>query len=205
MRTRNASGLIAASLALLAACSSETRADVTSPDANVLDVSALDVSDSARAEVATTADAAQSDVSNTDGGTSPLRMVTVPAGVFEMGDHSGLGGEDPRHPSDADGANPLGLYDLSGNAWEWVNDWYGREYYLHSPEANPPGSTRAEASPMPDGLPYRVMRGGSWFNGEPDGHSRVSNRDPSYFRGPGDPAGPWFHVGIRVVLARPQS
>jgi formylglycine-generating enzyme required for sulfatase activity len=33
------------------------------------------------------------------------------------------------------------------------------------------------------------------------GHSRVSNRDPPYFRGPGDPNGPWFHVGFRVVLA----
>ena len=49
------------------------------------------------------------------------------------------------------------------------------------------------------------MRGGSWFNGE-FGHSRVSNRDPSYFRGPDpitrltDPDGPWFHVGFRVIL-----
>ena len=63
--------------------------------------------------------------------------------------------------------------------------------------------TKAEASPMPDGKPYRGMRGGSWFNGAPDGHSRISNRDPSYFRGPGDPNGPWHIVGFRVVLARP--
>lgn len=52
---------------------------------------------------------------------------------------------------------------------------------------------------MPDGKPYRVMRGGNWFNGE-YGHSRVSNRDPSYFRGPQDPDHPFYHVGFRVVL-----
>ena len=58
---------------------------------------------------------------------------------------------------------------------------------------------------MPDGKPYRCMRGGSWSNGE-WGHSRVSNRDPSYFRGPdpithrNDPDGPYFHLGFRLVL-----
>lgn len=102
-----------------------------------------------------------------------------------------------------DGANPWGLVDLSGNAWEWVNDWYRNDYYQVSPASNPTGPTRAEASLMPDGKPYRGLRGGSWFNGEPDGHSRVSNRDPSYYRGPGDPNGPWNHVGFRVVLSHP--
>ena len=53
---------------------------------------------------------------------------------------------------------------------------------------------------MPDGKPYRGLRGGNWFNGQDQyGHGRVSNRDPSYYRGPGDPSGPWFHVGFRVV------
>jgi hypothetical protein len=45
------------------------------------------------------------------------------------------------------------------------------------------------------------MRGGSWFNGATMyGHGRISNRNPSYFRGPGDPNGPWFHIGFRVVM-----
>jgi hypothetical protein len=48
------------------------------------------------------------------------------------------------------------------------------------------------------------MRGGNWYNGYPtagvnDGHSRVSNRNPSYYRGPQDPNHPWYHVGFRVV------
>ena len=103
----------------------------------------------------------------------------------------------------SDGANGYGLYDMSGNAWQFINDWYGRDYYAYSPTDNPPGP--AQGSSMPDGKAYRGMRGGSWYNGE-NGHGRVSNRDPSYFRGPdplthrSDPDGPYFHIGFRVLL-----
>ena len=60
------------------------------------------------------------------------------------------------------------------------------------------------ASVMPDGKRYKGMRGGNWYNGDMigtvnDGHSRVSNRNPSYFRGPLDPNNPWYHIGFRVV------
>ena len=108
-----------------------------------------------------------------------------------------------------DGTNGFGLVDMAGNAWEWTGDWYRNDYYAVSPAADPSGPTQAEASAMPDGNRYRVMRGGNWYNGTTpdrlDGHSRVSNRDPAYFRGPGDPNGPWFHVGFRVVLAHPKG
>ena len=50
-----------------------------------------------------------------------------------------------------------------------------------------------------DGKPYRGMRGVNWYNGE-NGHSRVSNRNPSYFRGPQDPDHAYYHIGFRVVL-----
>jgi len=96
-----------------------------------------------------------------------------------------------------DGVNAYGLYDMAGNVWELVNDWYGREYYAYSPTENPPGPERG--SMMPDEKPYRGMRGGNWYNGE-HGHSRVSNRNPSYWRGPQDPDHPYYHIGFRVVL-----
>ena len=103
----------------------------------------------------------------------------------------------------SNGVNGYGLHDMAGNVWQWCNEWYERNYYAYGPATNPPGP--ATGSPMPDGKPYRCMRGGSWSNGE-FGHSRVSNRDPSYFRGPDpithltDPDGPWFHIGFRVAL-----
>ncbi|MFN8472725.1 MAG: SUMF1/EgtB/PvdO family nonheme iron enzyme [Anaerolineae bacterium] len=96
----------------------------------------------------------------------------------------------------SDGANAYGLYDMAGNVWQWVYDWYGRDYYSVSPSDNPTGPDTGTL--MPDGKAYRVLRGGNWYNGE-DGHARVANRDPSYYRGPQDPNHPYYHVGFRVV------
>ena len=61
--------------------------------------------------------------------------------------------------------NELGLYDMSGNVYEWCSDWYKSDYYANSPSTNPQG-------PSPQS--YRVLRGGSWSNDAR--YCRVSNR-----------------------------
>lgn len=55
------------------------------------------------------------------------------------------------HPVGQKGANELGLFDMSGNVWEWCQDWYGT--YTSKPQANPVGSASGT---------YRVIRGGAW-------------------------------------------
>lgn len=51
------------------------------------------------------------------------------------------------------GQSPYGVYDMAGNAMEWVADWYGKTYYQDSPYENPLG---------PESGLYRVFRGSSW-------------------------------------------
>ena len=81
-------------------------------------------------------------------------------------------------------ANELGLYDMSGNAFEWCMDKYDQNYYANSPKENPKGATKGNR---------RVIRGGGWnLNTK---FSRVAFRYGSAFTGE-----LYDYFGFRVVL-----
>jgi formylglycine-generating enzyme required for sulfatase activity len=87
------------------------------------------------------------------------------------------------HPVGQKGPNELGLYDMSGNVWEWCGDWYGSGYYQNSPAINPKGPT-SESS--------RVDRGGCWYRNAQ--YCRSSFRSFA-------PLSRISYLGFRLVLA----
>ena len=82
--------------------------------------------------------------------------------------------------------NQLGLFDMSGNEWEWCWDWHNANYYSSSPSSNPHGPSYGS---------YRIRRGGPW--GHIDYRSRVA------FRAGTGPSGSGVDIGFRVVRIFP--
>ena len=86
------------------------------------------------------------------------------------------------HPVGTKQANELGIYDMTGNVWEWCQDWYGS--YVNSPQTNPIGANSGS---------YRVCRGGSW--NIKAWHCRSS------YRLYGTPVNRGYSIGLRLVLS----
>jgi len=74
-------------------------------------------------------------------------------GNLDFGKNFPIEGEGQTFPVDRFPANPLGVFGLAGNATDWVNDWYGEDYYRHSPTKNPRG---------PETGLYKVKRGSNY-------------------------------------------
>ena len=87
-------------------------------------------------------------------------------------------------------ANPLGLYDMTGNVWEWCSDWHDNYYYNHDFFDNPKGSENGS---------FRVLRGGSWSDNEHSHSNFVDDYLHADYRGMNLPNNRSNDSGFRVA------
>jgi len=100
-------------------------------------------------------------------------------------------------------ANGYGLYDMTGNAWQWVADWYRADYFQQLQGQgvidDPPGPAQSfdpEDGATPPDAPKRVTRGGSFLCNV----DYCLSYRPSARRG-NDPYNPMSHIGFRLVVS----
>jgi len=90
-------------------------------------------------------------------------------------------------PSRSFKPNGYGLYNMTGNVWEWVNDWFDPQYAVHGVRTNPPGPPNGRA---------KVMRGGSYLC-----HASYCNRYRCSARTSNTPDTSSGHLGFRCAAA----
>ena len=102
----------------------------------------------------------------------PFDNSTTPVGYYD-GNQIPMGG---------DMANAFGLYDMSGNVWEWCNDWYDVNAYSTGSSQNPTGPVSGTR---------RILRGGRWHG------AAAATRSANRYKG--DPINRISTFGIRLV------
>lgn len=100
-----------------------------------------------------------------------------------------INSQETTHKVGTKAPNGLGIYDMSGNVYEWCSDWFGADYYAKSPRRNPQGPSQGK---------YKINRGGGWYQRQclKDPHWCVSTEERFWSL-------PKFRdssVGFRIVL-----